>query len=90
MLAALAVVDHGDYHETNAIKNMVAFLIQAIASVVLIGGGLVHWPHAIVTIVAASVGGYFGVSVARRAPVTMIRAAVVAVGAALTVLFFLK
>ncbi len=35
----------------------------------LIAGGLVHWPQALVTIAASILGGYFGVSVARRIPV---------------------
>jgi len=40
---------------------------------------------------AASVaGGYVGVGIARRVPVQIIRAVVVTVGAALTVVFFLR
>ncbi|MGB3866773.1 MAG: sulfite exporter TauE/SafE family protein [Xanthobacteraceae bacterium] len=90
MLAALAVIGGGDYHQDNAIKNVVAFLIQIVSSALLIAGGLVHWPHALVTIVASMIGGYWGVSVARNVPVKVIRATVVAVGAALTVIFFLR
>jgi len=30
----------------NAIKNVVAFLIQIVSAALLIAGGLVHWPHA--------------------------------------------
>ncbi len=90
MLAALAVIGSGDYHQDNAIKNVVAFLIQIVSSALLIAGGLVHWPHALVTIVASMIGGYWGVSVARNVPVKVIRATVVLVGAALTVIFFLR
>jgi len=67
-----------------------AFLIQVVSAAILIAGGLVHWPHAIVTMLASSAGGYFGVGVARRVPEKAIRAAVVAVGAGLTLIFFLK
>jgi uncharacterized membrane protein YfcA len=56
----------------------------------LIFGGLVHWPHAIVTMVAASVGGYFGVGWAKMLPDKIVRAVVVAIGAALTVIFFVR
>ncbi|MCO5130354.1 MAG: sulfite exporter TauE/SafE family protein [Xanthobacteraceae bacterium] len=90
MLAALAVIGSGDYHEDNAVKNVVAFLIQIVSAAILIAGGLVHWPQAMVTIVASVIGGYWGVSVARNVPVKVIRAAVVLVGAVLTVIFFVK
>ena len=53
-------------------------------------GGLVHWPQALVTIAASSLGGYFGVGFARDVPEKIIRAAVVAIGAVLTVVFFLS
>ena len=90
MLAALAIIGSGNYHEDNAVKNVVAFLIQIVSAGLLIAGGLVHWPQALVTIVASVIGGYWGVSVARNVPVKVIRATVVLVGAVLTVIFFIK
>ncbi|MGN6284222.1 MAG: sulfite exporter TauE/SafE family protein [Afipia sp.] len=90
MLAALSIIEGGDYHKANSIKLLMAFLIQVVSAAILIAGGLVHWPHAIVTMLASSAGGYFGVGVARRVPEKAIRAAVVAVGAGLTLIFFLK
>ncbi len=90
MLAALAILESGDYHKANAIKNVVAMLVQAISAAILIGGGLVHWPQGLVTMGSSIVGGYLGVGLARRVPEKIIRAAVVTVGAVLTVVFFLK
>lgn len=90
MLAALAIVVGGDYHKANSIKLLMAFLIQIVSSALLIAGGLVHWPQALVTIAASAFGGYYGVSLARMVPEKIIRAAVVAVGAGLTVVFFVK
>jgi uncharacterized membrane protein YfcA len=90
MLAALSIIESGDYHKANSIKLLMAFLIQVVSAAILIAGGLVHWPHAIITMLASSAGGYLGVGVARRVPEKIIRAAVVAVGAVLTVIFFLK
>ena len=40
--------------------------------------------------VAAATGGYLGVGFARRLPEKIIRAVVVAIGAVLTVVFFVK
>lgn len=90
MLAAMAVIEGGNFHKANTIKNMVSFFAQGAAIILLIAGGLVHWPQAIVTMVASIVGGYLGVGVARRVPETIIRAAVVSVGAVLTVIFFMR
>lgn len=90
MLAALAILESGDFHKSNAIKNTVAFLVQVVSSALLIAGGLIHWPHAFITMVASVAGGYLGVGVARRVPERIIRTVVVTVGTALTVLFFLR
>ncbi len=90
MLAALAIIESGDFHKSNAIKNVVAFVVQVVSAGLLIAGGLIHWPHAFITMAASIAGGYLGVGIARRVPELIIRAVVVTVGAALTVVFFLR
>ena len=90
MLAALAILESGDFHKSNAIKNAVACVVQIVSSALLVAGGLIHWPQAFVTMVASVAGGYLGVGIARRVSVGIIRAAVVTVGAALTAVFFLR
>ena len=90
LLAALSVLEGGNFHKSNAMKGILSLVIQVISGAVLIAGGLVHWPHAFVTMAASVVGGYLGVSIARKVPEKTIRAAVVTVGAVLTVVFFLK
>ncbi|MBN9584924.1 MAG: hypothetical protein BGN84_18885 [Afipia sp. 62-7] len=90
MLAALAIIESGDFHKANATKILVAFLIQVVSAGLLIAGGLVHWPQALVTIASSALGGYYGVTLARLVPEKIIRAAVVTVGAVLTLIFFLK
>lgn len=90
MLAALAILESGDFHKSNAIKNAVACVVQIVSSALLVAGGLIHWPQAFVTVAASVAGGYLGVGIARRVPVQIIRAVVVTVGAALTVVFFLR
>lgn len=90
MLAALAIIESGDFHKSNAIKNVVAFLIQTVSATLLIAGGLIHWPHALITMAASVAGGYLGVGIARRVPEKIIRAVVVTVGAVLTLIFFMR
>lgn len=90
MLAALAIIEGGDFHKSNATKNAVACVVQIVSSALLTAGGLIHWPSAFVTMIASIAGGYLGVGIARRVPDRIIRAVVVAAGAALTVVFFLR
>ncbi|TAK47984.1 MAG: sulfite exporter TauE/SafE family protein [Xanthobacteraceae bacterium] len=90
MLAAMAIIEAGNFHKANTIKNVVSFFAQGLAIVLLIASGLVHWPQALVTMASSIAGGYLGVMVARRVPEQVVRAIVVTVGAALTGVFFLR
>ncbi|TIP36336.1 MAG: sulfite exporter TauE/SafE family protein, partial [Mesorhizobium sp.] len=68
MLATLGLTQAGDYHKLNALKNMLAVVIAAIAILVFVSGGVVAWPQAIVMIPGGALGGYAGVWIARRVP----------------------
>lgn len=50
--------------------------------------GLVAWPQAVVMMTTATLGGYLGAPVARALPAWMLRAGVIAVGAAMSAAFF--
>ena len=65
-------------------------LTCASASALLIASGLVHWKEVVVVMIASVAGTYVGVLAARRAPLQVIRAFVVTVGAVLTLVFFLR
>jgi len=88
MLAVLGVTTGGTYHHLNALKNLLAVLIAAVAIVVFVGGGVIAWPQAVVMIPAGALGGYAGVWMARRVPQAVLRWCVVAVGTGLTIYYF--
>lgn len=90
MLASLGLTQSGDYHRLNALKNMLATVIAAVAILVFVGGGVVAWPEAIVMIPAVALGGYSGVWVARRVPQNVMRGIVITVGLGLAVYYFAK
>jgi uncharacterized membrane protein YfcA len=90
VLATLAVIEDGDFHRANATKNILCVLAQAMAVALFIWNGLVHWPQALITIAGAILGGYYGIVVARRVPEHIVRAVVVAIGAVLSAVFFLR
>jgi uncharacterized membrane protein YfcA len=88
MLATLGLSQSGDYHRLNALKNMLATVIAAVAIVVFVWGGVVAWPQAIVMIPGVALGGWSGVWVARRVPQKYMRWVVIAVGLLLAVYYF--
>ncbi|WP_416407743.1 sulfite exporter TauE/SafE family protein [Agrobacterium rosae] len=90
MLAVLGLTAGGTYHHLNALKNLLAVVIAAVAIVVFVGGGVVAWPAALIMIPASAIGGYSGVYIARRVPQWIIRALVISVGLLLSVYYFVS
>jgi uncharacterized membrane protein YfcA len=92
LLAVLALTEVGkfDFHTANATKNVVATLSQTFAVALFVIGGLVHWAEAAIITVTSIFGGYYGIRIAKRVPEAIVRGVVVAVGAALTLLFFFR
>lgn len=88
MLATLGLTEGGDYHRLNALKNMLAMVIAAVAILVFVGGGVVAWPQAVVMIPAVAAGGWSGVWIARRVPQMAVRAVVIGVGLGLASYYF--
>lgn len=88
MLATLGLTERGDYHRLNALKNMLAIVIAAVAIVVFVSGGVVAWPEAVVMIPGVALGGYAGVWAARRVPQNAVRGFVIAVGLFLAAYYF--
>ena len=88
MLAGLGLSKGGDYHRLNALKNVLAMVIAAVAIIVFAGGNVVAWLQAVVMIPGGALGGYAGVWLARRVPQAIIRGLVVAVGLLLAVYYF--
>ncbi|MGD9915234.1 MAG: sulfite exporter TauE/SafE family protein [Rhizobiaceae bacterium] len=90
MLATLGLSQSGDYHRLNALKNMLAVAIAAVAVVVFVSGDVVAWPQAIVMIPGVAIGGWSGVWVARRVPQRYMRWTVIAVGLFLAGYYFVR
>jgi uncharacterized membrane protein YfcA len=88
MLATLGLTENGDYHRLNALKNMLAIVIAAVAIVVFASGGVVAWLPAIIMVPAVALGGYFGVWSAKRVPQAVMRWLVITVGLLLAVYYF--
>ncbi|WP_027059407.1 sulfite exporter TauE/SafE family protein [Mesorhizobium loti] len=90
MLATLGLTQAGDYHRLNALKNMLAVVIAAVAIIVFVSGGVVAWPQAVIMIPGGALGGYAGVWIAKRVPQNVVRGFVIAVGLFLAFYYFTK
>ena len=90
MLAVLGLMGMKDIHQMNALKNLLAAVINASASIYFVINGLVDWPRAGV-MMAGAVGGYWlGAHFSQKIPQTAVRAIVVGVGLVISLVMFWK
>lgn len=89
-LAALAIQGFEDMQDLNALKNLTSALNYTVAALTFIIAGAISWPHTLIALVTAAMGGYVGASLARRMPSAWLRRLVIAVGGTLTVVYFGK
>ncbi|MEQ1862975.1 MAG: sulfite exporter TauE/SafE family protein [Chthoniobacteraceae bacterium] len=88
MLASLGFLGLGDIHDVNALKNVLASLINFTAAVWFVASGLIDWPRAAVMTVGA-LGGYFlGAHYSQRLPQKTVRGVIIGVGLAISGYFF--
>jgi uncharacterized membrane protein YfcA len=90
MIASLAMAGHRDVHEINAIKNLLSAIVYSVTVLTFVVAGAVSWPHTLVMLATATVGGYWGARMARRIPPIWLRRFIIAVGSLLTVYYFFK
>jgi uncharacterized membrane protein YfcA len=90
MLAMLAVLGMTDVHSMNALKSVMAFVINGVAVVTFIVARAVYWKPGVVMIVGGVFGGYIGARYAMKLPQAWVRVFVVLVGTGMTVYFFVK
>lgn len=90
LLALFGLLGQTNLNAMNGVKNVVSALLTSIAVAVYAWGGVVAWPLALVMMIAATAGGYFGARIARRIPAPALRAGIVAIGLVMTALFFLR
>ncbi|HEY0904064.1 MAG TPA: sulfite exporter TauE/SafE family protein [Marmoricola sp.] len=87
LMAIFGIGIDDDPQRHNAIKNVLAALVNAVAAVVFVVVADVDWWAVLVLATGAVVGGVIGASVGRRLPAPWLRAVIVAVGVAAIVSF---
>jgi uncharacterized membrane protein YfcA len=90
MLSSLSLLNLGTIHQVNALKTVLAGMINGISMVVFIANGKVHWPLALPMVVSAVIGGWLGAVWTRSLDKLMVRRIVIGIGLVLTVWYFGK
>jgi len=90
MLSALSVMGMSDIHEMNAVKSVLAALINSLAIAVFILDGKVDWYYAFFMAGTAILGGFLGAHYGRRLPRALVRWVVIAIGFGLAAHFFYR
>ncbi len=90
LLALFGLLGQTQLNAMNGMKNLVSALLTAIAVAIYAAGGIVQWQQALIMMIAATLGGYWGARVARRLPAPALRWGIVATGLVMAGLFFWK
>jgi uncharacterized membrane protein YfcA len=90
LLALFTALGQTHLNAMNGAKNVVSALLTSIAVLIYAWGGLVLWPQALMMMVGATLGGYFGARLARRIPANVLRSGIVVMGLIMTTVFFVN
>lgn len=90
MLALLNMAHLDDIHAMNGVKALLATAINGAAVVTFIAARAVVWPHAILMVAGAVLGGYGGAHFAQKLNPRFVRSFVILAGFAMTGYFLWK
>jgi uncharacterized protein len=90
ILAMLTGFGMANIHAMNALKTVLSSATNGVAVIVFVLSHAVYWPHAVVMIFGAALGGYFGAHYSLRLPQRYVRAFVIAIGTGMTIYFFIR
>jgi uncharacterized membrane protein YfcA len=80
LIALLGIFLPDDIQRLNALKNVIAAVVNGVAGVVFVLVAPISWPPALLLAAGAIVGGQVGALVGRRLPPTALRGIIVVVG----------
>ena len=90
MLGMMTLLGMRDIHIMNALRILLAAVINGVAVLTFILSGAVFWGHCLVMMAGALSGGWFGAQYAQRADPRKVRWFIIALGLGLSAYFFVK
>jgi uncharacterized membrane protein YfcA len=88
MLASLGFLGLRDIHQMNTLKNVLGSLINVVAAIVFIMGGLIDWAKAGVMTVGALAGYFLGAHFSQRIPQQYVRRIITGIGLTISAVMF--
>lgn len=80
LIALLGIFVADGLQRLNGVKNVLAFLVNAVAAALFAVAAPVAWPVVLLLAIGAIAGGQLGAGVGRRLPPTVLRGAIIVVG----------
>jgi uncharacterized membrane protein YfcA len=90
MLATLGLMGMRNIHAMNAVKTVLAAIINSIAFIAFVFARNIVWPYASAMLVGSVLGGYFGARYVRRFDQAIVRGFIAVVGIVMTTYFFIR
>ena len=90
MLASFSLMGMRDIHKMNAMKTLLASIINGTALLYFIMRGLIVWPVALIMASGAILGGYLGARMAKRVNQKVLWLFIVAVGLSVSAWMFFR
>ena len=90
MLSSLALMGDADIHRMNAVKSLLASLINGTSVAMFVWQQKVNWPLAVPMIGAGILGGFIGASLARRLNRNHIRYGIITIGFLVSATYFVR
>ena len=91
LLATFGFIGYVNLHGMNGLKNVLSAVVSLVSALTFISAGLIAWEQALVMAFCSVLGGYFGARMSSRVVRTdLLRYFITAVGALMTMAFFLR
>ncbi len=90
VLSVLAIMGFSNFHQANALKNFTLAAVTLLGVIIFAFGGLISWPHALVMMAGATIGGYSVASIAHKVPQAWLKNFVIAFGLFLSVYYLFR
>ena len=90
MMAVWSLLSSRTLKSFNAPRTLMVCAANAIAVLIFVVARAVYWREALVMLVTAMLGAYFGALIGRRAPAGVIRVTTVVVSVGITLAFFVR
>ncbi len=87
LMAVLTITGREDLRSANALKNLCSTVANLTAVVIFVARGLISWPETLVMLAGAVLGGLLGGRLIAVLPAPAVRAAIIAIGTLMTLIY---